>query len=222
MGTIAVHSRLGRLRSVGRRRLGRRLLTGAFTGAGIGPFARRGFQRAAGHCAGRGHLERSSSRRASASACGPVEVLGPNRSRFRGAGVVSLQACCGIRRSWSFRVSASAVAVARHSPVSHTSLLLRPSFAAGLSGTEGRRCARISAARTGPSARRVVLLVQLLTTSTSSSLLRLAAGLILMLRNKSLPSDALVTVPTGRPLGKIWSPPLVSNVFSGLHLLVGS
>ena len=32
--------------------------------------------------------------------------------------------------------------------------------------------------------------------------------------------STFITVPTGRPLGKIWSPPLVSNVFARRNLLV--
>ncbi len=83
---------------------------------------------------------------------------------------------------------------------------------AGLSGTEGSRCARMSAARTltlsATAGSRSSCWV---TTSTSSSRLRLATGLTRMLRKRSAPGETFVTVPTGRPLGKIRSPPLVST-----------
>jgi hypothetical protein len=83
---------------------------------------------------------------------------------------------------------------------------------AGLSGTEGSRCARMSAARTRMLSYAVACRSCFSTsTITSSSLLRLAAGLILMFKNNSLPFPTFMTVPTGRPLGKIWSPPLVST-----------
>src|SRR5579864_41010 len=75
---------------------------------------------------------------------------------------------------------------------------------AGLSGTEGRRWARISAARartvTSVAAGRSCFSS---TTRTSSNLLRLAVGFTLILRNKSFPLPTFATVPTGNPLGKI-------------------
>ena len=94
--------------------------------------------------------------------------------------------------------------------------------AGGLSGTDGSRCARISAARTVPVWSWVgSCSTSLVTTSTSSSLLRFAAGFTRIVRNKSGPFPTLVTVPTGSPLGKIRSPPLVQHFFSGLHRFVG-
>src|ERR1051326_4614795 len=75
---------------------------------------------------------------------------------------------------------------------------------AGLSGPAGRRWARISAARTRPFSSAIACLSCSSTkTKTSSNLLRLAAGLMVMFKNRSLPFDTLVTVPTGKPLGKI-------------------
>ncbi len=55
------------------------------------------------------------------------------------------------------------------------------------------------------------------TTKTSSNLPKFAAGFTLMLRNKpeSVP-ETFATRPRGKPLGKIWSPPLVSNVSPGV------
>ena len=50
------------------------------------------------------------------------------------------------------------------------------------------------------------------TTSTSSSLLRSAAGRTRILRKSSLPGVTFVTLPTSRPLGKIPSPPLVRTI----------
>src|SRR5208282_5837700 len=89
---------------------------------------------------------------------------------------------------------------------------------AGLSGTEGRRCARMSAART----RGVVASATAccscfpVTTRTSSRRLRSAAGLIWIFRNISRPGLTLLTVPTGSPLGKIWSPPLLITLSPGV------
>ena len=93
--------------------------------------------------------------------------------------------------------------------------------AGGLSGTEGNRCARISAARTRhrfrPTACRSCFSV---TTSTSSSRLRSAAGCTLMFRNISLPGPTLLTVPTGKPFGKDLVATAAQHVFSRIDLLV--
>src|SRR5204863_3638721 len=73
----------------------------------------------------------------------------------------------------------------------------------GLSGTDGSRWARMSAARadvafaTGASCSS-----RLVITSTSSKWLKTAAGFIVTWRN-SLPFEVFETVPSGSPLGKI-------------------
>jgi hypothetical protein len=75
----------------------------------------------------------------------------------------------------------------------------------GLSGTEGRRCARMSAARIGaaPSAKEGCFSSSCVITSTSSRRLKSAAGFTRILRKSSGPGETFVTVPTGKPLGKI-------------------
>ena len=89
---------------------------------------------------------------------------------------------------------------------------------AGFSGTDGKRSARISDAR-------IVALMSFASgafstifviTRTSSSRLRSAAGFTRMLRNRSLPGETSRTVPMGRPLGKMRSPPLVMIRSPGL------
>ncbi len=77
----------------------------------------------------------------------------------------------------------------------------------------GRRSARISTARAAPAWMGWACLSSIfVTTSTSSSLLRSAAGRTRMLRKSSLPGATFVTLPTSRPLGKIPSPPLVRTI----------
>src|SRR5580692_3936211 len=75
----------------------------------------------------------------------------------------------------------------------------------GRSGTEGNRCARMSAARIGepPSATDGSFSSCCVITSTSSRRLKSTAGLTRILRKSSGPGETLVTVPTGKPLGKI-------------------
>ena len=73
---------------------------------------------------------------------------------------------------------------------------------AGLSGTDGNRCARISTARVfTASAEEGSRETTSVMTSTSSSLARFAAGCRRMLRKSSWPGETLVTIPTGRPFG---------------------
>ena len=82
----------------------------------------------------------------------------------------------------------------------------------GLSGTDGKRWVRISTALTLPAsatdgARSSFFVI----TRTSSNRFMLAAGLSRILRKRSAPGDTFITVPTVRPLGNIWSPPLVTT-----------
>ena len=93
-----------------------------------------------------------------------------------------------------------------------------PGTAGGLTGTEGSRCARMSAALIllPVSAMSGALSCFSVTTRTSSTRLRSAAGLTWMFRNMSWPVLTLLTVPTGSPLGKIWSPPLLNMVSPGV------
>jgi hypothetical protein len=93
-----------------------------------------------------------------------------------------------------------------------------PATSGSLSGTEGSRWARISAARTLPplSAATGARSCFSVTTSTSSSRLKSAVGFTLMLRNISLPGPTWLTVPTGSPFGKIWSPQLLSTFSPGM------
>ena len=81
---------------------------------------------------------------------------------------------------------------------------------AGLSGTPGSLCAKTSAARVeGAASATACFSSFFVITSTSSSLARLAAGLIRMFKNTSDPGVTFVTVPRGNPFGKMRSPPLV-------------
>src|SRR4051812_876386 len=94
--------------------------------------------------------------------------------------------------------------------VSTGSLSLAESFF----GTEGRRAASISAARMGTlleSAGAGSRSASWVTTRTSSSLARFTAGFTLMAMNGSLSwsGATLSPVPTGSPLEKTWSPPVV-------------
>src|SRR5260370_117885 len=78
-----------------------------------------------------------------------------------------------------------------------------PAGSVGFGGTVGKRSASTSAARAGPACSGVICRSSaLVTTSTSSSLLRLAAGFTRTLRKRSLPVETFVTFPIGRPLGK--------------------
>src|SRR5919197_303057 len=90
---------------------------------------------------------------------------------------------------------------------------LGPADVAVFGGTLGKRSARTSAARIGleGSAPWGELSISRVTTSTSSSRLRLAPGLTRTFRKRSFPGSACCTVPIGSPLGKMRSPPLVST-----------
>src|SRR5712692_1010833 len=90
------------------------------------------------------------------------------------------------------------------------------SLATGFSGTDGSREASTSTAREGAvSLSDGVRSSFCVITRTSSNFPRLAAGFTRISRKVSLPWDALLTVPTGNPLGKIRSPPLVTTASPG-------
>src|SRR5208283_5445580 len=135
---------------------------------------------------------------------------------FRAAGVPPLAEACGgavfaLPSEPGLACAPSVVAPAAGEPVPAAAVPAAPFSAfSGLEGTPGRRSARISTARAAPVWSGSACLSSIfVTTSTSSSLLRLAAGRTRMLRKRSLPGVTLVTRPTSRPLGKMPSPPLV-------------
>ncbi len=87
-----------------------------------------------------------------------------------------------------------------------------PEVASGFGGTVGKRSARMSTARIGDvSSGSACFSSTLVTTRTSSRRPRSAAGRTRILRKRSLPGETPVTVPTGKPFGKMPSPPLVTT-----------